>query len=94
MRLDDRWAVEANVGREMAGASRSRATLTSLWQPSRSSVLFAEWATAQRTTEMQRVGGRLWLMPKRLALDVGSSHLPDGIGWNDHRIGLTLNLTP
>jgi hypothetical protein len=56
-------------------------------------VLFAEWAGSEAGTEAHRVGARWWLVPRRLAVDVGARHLPDGMGWVDHRVGLAFSLS-
>ena len=93
VRFGDALALQMNLGRELTEL-RSRATLATLWQPMRSATAFAEWAGSEAGTEVQRLGARWCLLPKRLALDVAATHLPDGSGWNDHRIGLTLALQP
>ena len=93
VRLGDGLALQMNLGRELTEL-RSRATLATLWQPLRSTTAFAEWAGSAGGTEAQRLGARWWLLPQRLALDVAATHLPDGSGWNDQRIGLTLALKP
>ena len=93
LRVSDGLALQMNVGRELTDL-RSRATLATLWKPTRSATAFAEWAGSESGTEAQRLGARWWLLPQRLALDVAATHLPDGVGWSDHRIGLTLAITP
>jgi hypothetical protein len=93
LRVGDGLALRMNLGRELTDL-RSRATLATLWQPTRSATAFAEWAGSEGGTEAKRLGARWWLLPQRLALDVAATHLPDGIGWNDHRIGLTLAIRP
>jgi hypothetical protein len=90
--IDDSLAVQTNVGMEQAGEARTRATVSSLWRPFKSSFLFAEWAGSNAGTEAHRLGGRVWVVPRRLAIDLGARYLPDGPGWVDRRIGLALNL--
>ena len=42
-------------------------------------------------TEMRRIGALVALVPKRLAIDIGARHLPQGIGWGcDEGIRLSL----
>jgi hypothetical protein len=93
VRIGDGLALQMNLGRELTDL-RSRATVSTLWQPTRSATAFAEWAGSETGTEAQRLGARWWLLPQRLALDVAATRLPDGIGWSDHRIGLTLAVQP
>jgi hypothetical protein len=93
VRVGDGLALQMNLGRELTEL-RSRATLTTLWQPMRSTTAFAEWAGSPTGTEAHRLGARWWLLPQRLALDVAATHSPDGSGWNDQRIGLTLAIQP
>ena len=93
LRVGDGLALQMNFGRELTDL-RSRATLATLWQPTRSTTAFAEWAGSHAGTEAQRLGARWWLLRQRLALDVAATHLPDGVGWDDPRIGLTLAITP
>jgi hypothetical protein len=76
---------------ENTGVERTRATVTSVWQPFKASVLFAEWAGSEAGTEASRIGGRLWLVPRRFAIDLAVRHLPDGGGWADQRLGVALN---
>lgn len=87
VRLGEEWSVRANVGREITG-SRTRTTLASIWRPARG-LIFAEWAGSEERTEAHRVGARWWLLPKRLAIDIGARYLPDGIGWVDQGIRLS-----
>ncbi len=91
-RVDRRLALQANIGREKTEGQRTRATLATVWQPVRQALVFAEWAGSDEGTEMHRVGGRWWLVPRRLALDFGAIARPDGGGWEEHRIGLTYGL--
>lgn len=87
--------LQMNVGREVGPASvRNRASMASVWQPFRSSTLVAEWAADQGAQPTRKLSGRYWLLPKRLALDLGARHERDGIGWVDPRVGLTYSVTP
>jgi hypothetical protein len=92
LRLHSTLAVHTSLGMEHTDEQRSRATVSSVWQPSRLGVLFAEWAGSESGTEVHRVGGRWWLVPRRLSIDLGARHLPDGAGWADRRVGLALSL--
>jgi hypothetical protein len=92
LRLHQTLAVQTSIGFEHTGEQRSRATLSSVWQPSKLGVLFAEWAGSELGTEARRVGGRWWLVPRRLSVDLGARYLPEGPGWVEHRVGLALNL--
>lgn len=92
LRLHSTLALHTALGLEHTGEQRSRATVSSVWQPSRFGVLFAEWAGSEAGTEVHRVGGRWWLVPRRLSIDLGARHLPDGAGWADRRVGLALSL--
>lgn len=89
VRFGEQWSIRAKVGRELAGGLRTRTTFTSMWRPSRG-LIFAEWAGNEDRTEMHRIGARWWLIPKRLAIDIGARYLPDGIGWVDQGIRLSL----
>lgn len=93
VRMADAWALQMNVGRELTGVSRSRATMASIWQPTSQGMLFAEWAGSDAGTEARRVGGRWWLIPGKLVMDVGARYVPEGVGWIDQRVGLTLDLS-
>jgi hypothetical protein len=92
LRLDDSLSLQTNLGLEHAGAPRTRATVASVWQPTKMGLLFAEWAGSEAGTEARRVGGRWWLVPRKLAVDLGARYLPDGLGWVDQRVGLAFNL--
>ncbi|HEY0819629.1 MAG TPA: hypothetical protein VGD46_12675 [Rhizobacter sp.] len=91
LRLHEQLAVQTSVGLEHTGVQRSRATFSSVWRPSKLGVLFAEWAGSELGTEMHRVGGRWWLVPRRLSIDLGARRAPDG-PWIDQRVGLSLSL--
>jgi hypothetical protein len=92
LRLHDQLALQTSVGLEHTGVfQRSRATIGSVWQPSKLGVLFAEWAGSELGTEAHRVGGRWWVVPRRLSIDLGARRLPDG-PWIDQRVGLSLSL--
>ena len=92
LRLVDNLSLHTNLGLEHAGAPRTRATVSSVWRPTKMGVLFAEWAGSDAGTEAHRVGARWWLVPRRLAVDVGARYLPDGMGWVDRRVGLAFKL--
>lgn len=92
VKLGDAWWWQMNLGRELTGVPRTRAVMSGIWQPVTSGLLFAEWAGSGNRTEANRVGGRWWLMRGKLAVDFGARYLPDGSGWADHNIGLTLDL--
>ena len=92
VRLDDSLSLQTNLGLEHAAAPRTRATVNSVWQPTKLGLLFAEWAGSDAGTEAHRIGGRWWLVPRKLALDLDARHVPDGSGWVDQRIGLALNI--
>lgn len=92
LRLHEQLALQTSVGLEHTGIlQRSRATIGSVWQPSKLGVLFAEWAGSELGTEAHRVGGRWWVVPRRLSIDLGARRLPDG-PWIDQRVGLSLSL--
>ncbi len=93
LRLVDNLSLQTNLGVEHAGAPRTRATVSSVWRPSKMSVLFAEWAGSDAGTEAHRVGARCWLVPRRLAVDFGARYLPGGGGWVDQRVGVALKLS-
>lgn len=92
LRLHETLAVQTSFGLEHTGLQRSRAVVGSVWRPSKFGVLFAEWAGSEDGTEAQRVGGRWWLVPRRLSIDLGARRLPDVPGWVDQRVGLRLDL--
>jgi len=92
LRLVDNLSLQTNLGLEHVGAPRTRATVSSVWRPTKLGVLFAEWAGSDTGTEAHRVGARWWLVPRRLAVDVGARHLPDGMGWVDRRVGVAFKL--
>lgn len=93
VRLADSWSLQMNVGRQLTGAESSRATMTGLWQPTRLGLIFAEWAGSPEGTEMQRLGLRWWLLPQRLAIDLGARYLPTS-GEVQQRINVTFNVKP
>lgn len=92
VRVDDSLLLQTNLGLEHTGAARTRATVSSVWQPTKAGLLFAEWAGSETGTEAHRVGGRWWLVPRKLAIDLGARYLPDGLGWVDQRVGLAVKL--
>ncbi len=92
VRLHEQLALQTSVGMEHTGVQRSRATFSSVWQPSKFGVLFAEWAGSELGTEAHRFGGRWWIVPRRLSIDLGARRLPDVPGWVDPRVGLNLSL--
>jgi hypothetical protein len=93
VRLLDNVAVQTNVGFEQVGVlQRSRATVSSVWQPTKLGVLFAEWAGTDDGNEVQRLGGRVWIVPRTLSLDLGVRKTPELPGWVNPRIGLALYL--
>lgn len=92
VRLHEQLALQTSVGLERTGVQRSRATFSSVWQPSKLGVLFAEWAGSEIGTEAHRVGGRWWIVPRRLSIDLGARRLPDGPGWVDQRVGVSFSM--
>jgi hypothetical protein len=88
--LDPGWMLQAGLGREMAAGPRTRTTLASVWQPMYQALVYAEWAGIDGVNDGQVVGGRWWLVPRRLALDINARHAPDGSGWTDQRVAITL----
>ena len=87
--------LQVNIGREVGPASaRNRASMASVWQPFRSSTLVAEWAADQGAQLTRKLSGRYWLLPKRLALDLGARYEPDGLGGVDPRVGLIFSVAP
>ncbi len=92
LRVDDDLALQMNLGMEHASVARMRATMSSMWQPTRASMLFAEWAGSEAGTESRRVGGRWWVVPRRVVVELAARQLPNGVGWVDQRIGLAFNL--
>ncbi len=93
VRVVDNLSLQTNLGVEHTGAPRTRATVSSVWRPTKMGVLFAEWAGSEAGTQAHRVGGRWWLVRRRLAIDLGARYLPDGAGWVDRRLGLALKLS-
>ena len=96
MRLADSWALQMNLGRDVAGVPRNRATLSSVWQPLRSGTLYAEWVgtgLSAGETEVNRLGARWWLVPKRLSFDLGTAQRPGVPGWEDPRFAVTWDIS-
>ena len=96
VRLADSLAVQMNLGRDVAGIPRNRATLSSVWQPLPASTLFAEWVGTgvnPRDTEVQRVGARWWLVPRRVSFDLGTQARPGMPGWEDPRFAVTWDIS-
>lgn len=93
-RPDARIAFNLRVGQELFGAFRERMAVSSVWQPHRRTVMFAEWATTQQGTEWHQVGLRWWLVSRRLSLEAGGLYRPHGAGWTDEHIRLMLELRP
>ena len=92
VRLVESLSLQTNFGLEHTAGPRTRTTVSSVWQPTKSGVLFAEWAGTETGTEARRIGGRWWLVPRTFAIDLGARYLPAGPGWVDQRVGLSLNL--
>jgi hypothetical protein len=88
--LDSNWMLQAGLGREMSTGPRTRTTLASVWQPVSQALVYAEWAGIDGVNDGQLVGGRWWLVPKRLAIDIGAKHAADGTGWSEQRVAITL----
>jgi hypothetical protein len=97
LKLADFWSLQASIGREigsvLGGIPRSRTSVASVLQPTRQSLLFAEWAENENGESQQRVGAQWWLMPKTLVLDVGARYLSEGVGWTDRRVQLRFQMT-
>jgi hypothetical protein len=96
VRLADSWALQMNLGRDVAGVPRNRATLSSVWQPLRSATLYAEWVgtgLSTSETEVNRVGARWWLVPRRLSFDLGTAQRPGVPGWEDPRFAVTWDIS-
>lgn len=91
VRLHDDIDLQMNLGRQLAGAPLTRATITSSWRPTPRGLLFTEYATTSIPgADAQRVGARWWLIPRKLAVDFAAKNSGDGTGWRDQRLGLTL----
>lgn len=93
LRLDD-WAFHVKFGRELAGLPSTRATVASLWQPTRSALVFAEWAGSHIGTQGHRLGARWWPVPGLMAFDFAARQLPGNSAWVDQRVSLTLQFRP
>jgi len=96
LRLADSWALQMNLGRDVANVPRNRATVSSVWQPLPTGTLYAEWVGSgveARDTEVQRVGARWWLVPRRLSFDVGTAQRPGVPGWEDPRFAVTWDIS-
>lgn len=92
VKLHRTLALQTRVGVEQTDVQRNRAVVSSVWRPSPLAVLFAEWAGSEFGTESHRVGGRLWLVPRRLSFDIRLRHVPETTGWVEQRFGLSLSL--
>jgi len=93
LKLNEDLALQASVGHDVI-ASRNRATVAGIWQPTDRGLAFAEWSAVDDRTEAHRVGARLWVLPKRMSLDIATKLPRDSVKWEDPRIGFTLDLTP
>lgn len=96
LQLASSWALQMNLGRDVAGVPRNRATLSSVWQPLRSGTLYAEWTgsgLSASETEVNRVGARWWLVPRRLSFDLGTAQRPGVPGWEDPRFAVTWDIS-
>jgi hypothetical protein len=91
VRLVESLSLQTSFGLEHTAGPRTRTIISSVWQPTKAGVLFAEWAGSEAGTEARRVGGRWWLVPRTLAIDLGARYVPDGPGWSDQRVGVSLN---
>lgn len=90
-KLDSDWALQMDVGREITGGPRTRATVAGIWRPVRSAVMFAEWAGTPEGPDGQRVGLRWWLVRNRLSLEAAARRPPEN-GWEDRQIRLNYGL--
>lgn len=90
-KLDSDWALQMNIGREVAGGPRTRATLAGIWRPIRGAVMFAEWAGTPEGLDGQRIGMRWWVVRNRLSLEAGARRGAD-TGWDDRQIRLNYGL--
>lgn len=96
LRLADSWALQMNLGRDVAGVPRNRATLSSVWQPLPSGTLYAEWVgsgVSPRDTEVNRFGARWWLVPRRVSFDIGTAQRPGVPGWEDPRFAVSWDIS-
>jgi hypothetical protein len=91
LKLDPAWLVQLGLGRELAAGPRTRTTMSSVWQPTSRGLLYTEWADTDGIKDGQLLGGRWWLIGKRLALDVAAQRAGNGSGWVNQRVGLTLS---
>lgn len=87
-------ALNLRVGRELIGAFRERVSVSGLWQPKGRAALFTEWSATPLGTEWHQVGLRWWLSGRWLSLDARALYRPDGIGWGDEQLRLTIDLQP
>jgi hypothetical protein len=88
LRLNDDWAIEMNVGRDVGARLPARTTFAGLWRPLDDGMLFAQ-VTPEATGLASTVGMRWWLVPKRLVFDVAARRSADG-QVIEPRVGLSL----
>ena len=77
LRLNEDWAVDMNVGRDVGAKLPTRATFTGLWRPLDDGMVFAQLAP-ETAGLASTVGLRWWLVPKRLVFDVAAHRSADG----------------
>ena len=76
-RLDDDWAVDMSIGRDVGAGLPQRAMMTGLWRPGGDQLVFAQFADDPGGVASM-VGLRWWLVPKRVAVDVAARRSSDG----------------
>jgi hypothetical protein len=91
LQLED-WTLLLKLGRGTDGAPGSLATLAGLWQPTRSALVFVEWAGSHTGTQAHRLGARWWPLPGLMAFGFSAQQLPGNTAWVDQRLSLTLQL--
>ncbi len=88
LRLNDDWAVDMNVGRDVGAKLPTRTTFTGLWRPLDEGMVFAQLAP-EAAGLAGTVGLRWWLVPRRLVFDVAARRSADG-QTVEPRLGLSL----
>ena len=77
LRLNEDWAVDMNVGRDVGGKLPLRTTFSGLRRPIDDGMLFAQLAP-ETAGLAGTVGLRWWVLPKRLVFNVAAHRSADG----------------
>jgi hypothetical protein len=89
LRLDEHFAMDMNVGRDVGMGLRTRTTMSGMWRPADERMLIAQVAEEPTGGTASTLGLRWWLVHKRVAFDFLARRAADS-AVVEPRIGLSI----